>query len=340
MKQDLLSGLGAAAWGARLSKAAVVPNFPMPRVYGIADNLRDCCDVFDVESQSSAITAAMAAVACEKRSFLALDGIQSLQDFCNAAFMRLPLVAAGTTLALRDNGWLMFIPESNQEILDTVIQAYRICEDSSVLLPGFVYLDFPELREPVFIPKEQSIKGFLPNLRLQNKIDAKKPMAIGIPDGLELKAQQQKAMNNALKIIPKVNEIWKKRFKRSYGLVEGYCLEDADNAIVVAGSDALTAKVAVNHLREQGEKVGLLRLRVIRPLPTEIIRDALKNIKRLAVVDKAISIGSSGILYKDIKEGYDGFCSNFIAGRLSEKDFVDIFKQIKIAEKPERFWFL
>lgn len=342
MKTDLLSGLEAAAYGARLAKVDMVPDFPMPGISRITDKIRGFCQVFDVDSQGSVLTAAMGATACEKRSFFAVNSINALQDFLNASLMRLPLVAAGMpNPVLRDIGWILFMPSSNQEIFDTVVQAYRICEDNNVLLPGFVSIGLPELREPVILPTEQSIRGFLPRLRLQSKIDAKKPMAIDIPgDNLELRLQQHKAMENAVKIIQKTYDVWKKKFRRSYSLVESYCMEDAETAVVAAGPECLTAKVAVNRLREQGDKVGLLRLRVIRPLPSEEIKNHLKNVKHVAVVENSASPGSSGILYKDVKECYSGLCSSFLSSRLNEDDFINIFKQIKNLNMPERFWML
>jgi pyruvate ferredoxin oxidoreductase alpha subunit len=135
----------------------------------------------------------------------------------------------------------------------------------------------------------------------------------------------------------KINEKWKLKFKRYYPCVEKYYLEGSDYAIVISGSESSTAKAAVNKLREQGEKVGLLRIRVLRPFPADDVQNALKDIKKIAVIDKDISLGSSGILHSEIKS----ISSNFIAtSRLSEKDIFDIYKRLKESEEEESVWLI
>ena len=255
--------------------------------------------------------------------------------------MRLPIVVVNIggyrndVLSLRDKGWIIIMTESNQEVLDSIIQAYKIAEDNKVLLPIIINIDDPDFREPVVIPTDQAIKGFLPKLRLDKKMDIKKSSYIGIDNTLESLAQQQKAMENAAALMEKIDEKWKKKFRRSYGMAEKHLIDDAEYVIVTAGANSSTARSAVNKLREDGERVGLLRLRVIRPVCD--LGDLLKN-KRVVVVDSTPAPGSGGILYNEIK-AYSGFCSSFISDHImSEDDFFKLYKQLKLMEKPERFW--
>jgi len=337
MKGELLDSYESAAFGAKLSRVEFLADYPSSE---INNKIREFvsnefpCDVLEVESQSAALSAAIASESCEKRTFLALRKISLIEEFATASCMRLPIVAVSSnSMVLRDAGWVIFLPESNQEILDTVIQAYRICEDKKVLLPALIKTDFP-IREPVLVPTDKSVDKFLPRLKLKNKLDLKNPLVLNTDD--DFRDQQQRAMLNALKIIDNINEKWKSKFKREYSAVEKYLLEGSDYAIVIYGSDSSTAKAAVNKLREQGENVGLLRIRVLRPFPSDDIRNALKAVKRIAVIDKEISLGSSGILYPEIK---CNFSSNFIATkRISERDIFDIYDRLKKSEKEERVW--
>ena len=119
---------------------------------------------------------------------------------------------------------------------------------------------------------------------------------------------------------------------------KSFMFDDAEYAFVTAGYHSSTAKEAVMELR-QSEKVGMLRLRTIRPWPAEEISAALRNVKKVAVIDQNVSLGSSGILFSEIKPCYDGFASNFISFRyLRKKDFLDAFRKLKSLEKPERIW--
>jgi len=337
MKGELLDSYESSAFGAKLSRIDFLADYPSSLVVNkkIGEFISNGfpCDILKAESQSAALSAAIASECCEKRAFLSLKEIDSVREFSTASHMRLPIVAVSTNaLAVRDLGWIIFLPESNQEILDTVIQAYRICEDNKVLLPALINIDFP-IREPVLIPTDKSVNKFLPKLKLKNRLDLHKPLSLNTDD--DFRDQQQKAMLNAIKIMEDINEKWESKFKRDYSSVEKYFLENSDYAIVIYGSDSSTAKAAVNKLREQGESIGLLRIRVLRPFPSDDIQNALKGVKKIAVIDKEVSLGSSGILYPEIR----GISSNFIAmRRISEKNIFDIYNRLKESEKEERIW--
>jgi len=355
---ELLSPAEAVAHAARLSQASFIPSYPSIMSSEMGSVLaRNDIRMVEFESQSSAISAAIGASTIGRRVFIPLASPQSISDFYSASFQRLPIVASNVSqclatytarsdmndiLVLRDAGWIILLAENNQEILDSIIMAYRISEE--VLLPSIININGIQLREPVAVPGDKKILNFLkkPN---PMKLDFKKPIAFNPPveDYMEFKAQQQKAMDNALSAADKVCNKWKEKFGRSYSAVDSYLLDDADYAFVVAGSNSATCRAVVNKLRTDGEKVGMLRIRMLRPFPKNGITESLKNLKKVAIVDENISLGSSGIIYTELVQYYHGFACDFIAGLgryLTERDFVEIFQRLKSSDTSERSWLL
>jgi pyruvate ferredoxin oxidoreductase alpha subunit len=218
------------------------------------------------------------------------------------------------SMAERDSGWIQIYVENAQEAYDAIIQAFKIAEDVGVSLPIIVGLDgftISHTLEKVDVLSEGTVKQFvgerpLPLVLTQEektvpyKLDPENPMTMGpnvSPNFyFEFKRQQEEGMKNALKKIQEVNSEYAALSGRSYGdgLVDTYQLEDAEIAIVVVGSTAGTLKVIVDQLRQEGVKAGLLRLRTFRPFPVEQLRNALKNVKIMAVMDKSMSFGSFG----------------------------------------------
>ena len=378
IKGDLLSGSEAAVLAAQLSSVRCTPMYPMIPQDDIVKKLSDLyssqsdgkktIEFFTLESPVAALSASIASEATGTRTFTVSTGpgLESMKELMYVASgMRLPLVMVNVSrslsptniwnehtdiLSCRDTGWLIFITSNNQELLDTIIQAYKIAENKKVLLPVLVNMDAflqSHTRENVFVPSERSISKFLPELNLPVGLNTSKPVSLNPPvkeEYMEFKAQQHIAMKNAEKIIRNVDDIWNKKFHRKYGLIERFHMEDAKYVIVVAGSAAEIAKTAVQELRAQNEKVGLLRPRVIRPWPKNDIREALKNVKKVAVVDQDIMPGTGGILYQEIKASISSeiFCSNFIAGlggkKILKEDFLDIYERLKKSEKEEEVW--
>lgn len=342
-KQLLLSGQESAAHAARLCKAEGVPHFPAPLSKDIAVALSKIhkCDLYDVESQSSAATAAIATSLSEKRAFLPLSKIRDFEALCSASSLRAPLVSVQAAshdnfMLLRDAGWLMFSASTNQEVLDSVVQSYVVSEDKKVALPSMINMDMC-LREIVSLSGEQMISSTLPKLKLARKLSIRDAQSFDYEERNH--EQIHKAMENALRLLHKSSEKMGKKFKRNFGLIENFMLSDAEYVFVVAGYQSGTAKSAVRKLRNQGEKVGLLRLRVLRPWPSEEISRALANAKRIAVVESAISLGASGVLHTHLKAALQGHISSFISQKhLTEKNFSDMFMHLKKQEKPERIW--
>jgi len=230
-------------------------------------------------------------------------------------------------MLIKDSGAIVFLPENNQEILDDMIQAYRICEDNKVLLPAVINVEMWEAREVVQVPSEQAVENMLPKLRLPARIDTKKPASFGLPvdDHSEQKAQQSKAMENSADVMRKTFEKWDEKFHRKYGFFESYMMEDASHVFVVAGRNSGIVRGAVNSMRSKGEKAGMLRIRVLRPFVKEI-HDALKN-KNVAVID------SCGLL-SEIPSPVTLVTSG---KHLVEKDVLDLMSVMKKSETG-RFW--
>ena len=347
----------AAAHGAKLAAVQSMPHFPEPLSSNIAKKISDAAqgiDLFEVDSQSSAIASSIGSVLAEKRAFTTFSVPHAMHEFYTASFMRIPLVAACVSrglgaytiksehsiFLLRDAGWIIFLAESNQEILDSIIMAYRISEDSKVLLPSVVNIDgIPNFREPVAIPSEKKVGNFLPKLKM-GKLSAKTVAGMPIDDEyMEMRAAQHKAMKNAAVAIKKVQDIWEEKFDRSYPMVEKYMMEDAEYAIVIAGFHSSTGKAAVNRLRAQGEKAGLLRLRVLRPFPENEIKEALQQVKKAGIVDQSISPGYAGQLYTEIRPLCNAVSFTSIGRHIQENDFIEMFSALK-QDGKERFWLM
>jgi pyruvate ferredoxin oxidoreductase alpha subunit len=285
------------------------------------------------ESEHSAMTACLAASATGARTFTASAsaGLALMHEMLFVTSgSRAPVVMAVANRALsaplnihgdhsdsmaeRDSGWIHIYVENAQEAYDSIVQAFKIAEDIGVSLPIIVGLDgftISHTLERVDVLSEEEIKKFVGERQFPMvlthegktvpfKLDPENPMTMG-PNALqnyyfEFKRQQEEGMRNALKKIQEVNIEYSEISGRSYGngLIDAYKVEDAEIAIVCIGSTAGTLKVIVDQLREEGVKAGVLRLRTFRPLPTEDLRNALKNIKVVAVMDKSMSPGGLG----------------------------------------------
>lgn len=230
------------------------------------------------------------------------------------------------SISSRDSGWMQFYVESAQEAFDTVIMAYKIAENKKIMLPAMVCLDgftLSHVYEPVDILSQKEVDSFLPKYNPEFYLNPNKPMTFGpisFPNTfMEFKEEQQEAMIDAIPLIKAVNDEFYKHFKRKYGngLIETYKTKDADYAILTMGSLCGTTRVAVDELRKQNKKVGLIKIKAFRPFPFEDLISATKNLKGIAVIDKNISMGSGGALYTEVKAALSGkktVVSPFIAG--------------------------
>jgi len=212
-------------------------------------------------------------------------------------------------LAARDTGFIQIHVETCQEVLDSVLMAFRIAEDSRVCMPVLVNLDgffLSFTREPVEIPDAKLVQKFLPTFRPHHPVfKGSQSMAQGVAvlDGAAysyFRYQMHRAVENALEVHEEVAEEFYRLFGRRYGALEEYRMEDAEIVLVMAGSFSTKGKAAVNRWREQGRKVGLVRLRLIRPQPAAEIVRSLSGRKAVGVLDQNISPGLGGILYQEV----------------------------------------
>lgn len=333
--RKMLTGNAAAAWGARLAEAEYVPAFPITPQTEIIEYLSSWFadgsmngKFVMVDSEHSMLTAAGAAAATGCRVFTATSSqglLFGLEALWTAAGWRVPFVLVNVSrglaapitlepdhndiLAARDCGCLQIHAETCQEVLDSVLMAYRLAEDSRVLLPVIVnmdgfYLSFT--REPVEIPSLDEVQRFLPGFTPHHvEFRASKPRAQGVAvlGGAAysyFRHQMHLASRNALTVHEEAARDFATLFGRSYGVVDSYRLEDAEYVLVMIGSFASRARGAIDELRREGKRVGLLRLRLIRPWPATAIATALAGRRGVAVIDQNLSPGLGGILYREV----------------------------------------
>lgn len=335
MQKELLTGNTAAAWGVRLADVDYVPAFPITPQTEIIETLSQWFDdgtmrgkFVTMDSEHSMVTAAGAASATGARVFTATSSqglLYAFEVLYTVAGWRVPLVMVNVSRALsspitlepdhndilstRDSGFIQIHGETCQEVLDSILMAYRIAEDRRVLLPVLINMDGYYLsftREPVEIPSKDKVEAFLPSYRPEHAFfNASHPMAQGVAVlGGSIysyfKCQMHLASLNALEVHEEVAEEFNRLFGRRYRTVENYRMDDAEYILVMSNAFATKGKAAVDRFRESGYKAGLLRIRVARPFPRKEIVEALKGRKGVAVIDQNISIGSGGIFYNEI----------------------------------------
>ena len=336
-KFKALDGNAAVATAMRQINPDVVAAYPItPQTATVqtfseyvADGLVDT-EFVTVESEHSAMSACVGASAAGARVMTATsaNGLALMWEIVYiAASTRLPIVMSlvnralsgpinihpdhSDVMGIRDSGWIILMSESGQEAYDNIIQAIRIGEHPDVLLPVAVCQDgfiTGHGLERVEIYEDDVVQDFVGTYKPQwSLLDLENPKTYGPLDFYdyyyEHKRQQVDAMEKSFDVIMDVTKEFNQRFGRDYGLFEEYRLDDADVAIVVANSTAGTAKAVVDDLRDQGKKVGMLKIRLFRPFPAKALAEALSHLKAVAVMDRAISFGAmnnAGPLYIEI----------------------------------------
>jgi 2-oxoisovalerate ferredoxin oxidoreductase alpha subunit len=349
-----ISGNHTAAYAAKVARVEVISAYPITPQTPVVEKIAEFCangeldaKFVNVESEHSALAVCIAASNTGARTFTATSaqGLTLMHELLHwASSARAPVVIVNVNRAMappwtvwadhtdsisqRDTGCLQFYCESNQEVFDTIIQAYKICEHRDVLLPAIVALDAFYLSHtvlPVYIPAQKDIDKFLPKYNPEYKIDVKKPIAYGslsMPHQWfpELKYNVARAMECAKKLIKEVDAEFYKKFHRTYGgLVELYKCDDAEIILIVASTVASTVKYVVDNLREDGIKVGLARLRVFRPFPKDEIRMIAKSVNVIGVLDRCFTFGYEGPFYTEVKASLynqpsQPIIKNFITG--------------------------
>jgi len=259
------------------------------------------------------------------------------------------------SLSQRDTGWMQFYCESNQEVLDTVIQAYKIAE--KVLMPVMICLDGFSLShtyEIVDLPEQIEVDAFLPRYDPEYKLDPDEPKTFGamiFPEWYyEMRYKMQEAMEEAKSVIAEVDEEFCQKFGRKYGLVDEYKCDNASTIIIASGTIASTAKDVIDYLQDAGESVGLARVRTFRPFPKEEIIGIAEKAEQIGVIDRNISFGHEGIFFSEIKAAlYNSNLSarpriyGFIAGLggrdVTPEDIQDMIHLTASGEADETTWF-
>ncbi len=326
--RERLSGNEAVSYAIRQINPDVMPAFPItpsteiPQYVAsyIANGEMDT-EFIPVESEHSAMSAAVGASAAGARVLTATSscGMALMwEELYVAASNRLPIALALVNRALsgpinincdhsdsmgaRDTGWIQIYSENNQEAYDNFLQAYRIGEHRDVHLPVMICQDgfiTSHAVENIVLLEDEKAKGFVGEYSPEHYLlNASEPMAVG-PYAvsnyyMETKKAQTEAMKRAKKVILEIGREFEELTGRKYGFFEEYRSEDADFVIIIIGSAAGTTKEAVDRLRNEGKKVGVIKLRVFRPFPEEEIAAALKNAKGVAVLDRCEGFNAHG----------------------------------------------
>ena len=326
--RERLSGNEAVATAMKQINPDVVAAFPItpsteiPQYFStFVSNGQVDTNFVAVESEHSAMSACIGSEAAGARTMTATsaNGLSLMWEMIYiASSLRLPIVMSlvnravsgplnihndhSDAMGARDSGWIQLFSENNQEAYDNTIMANRIAEHKDVLLPLMVCQDgfiTSHSIENIELIEDEKVKEFVGEYKPEHYLlDAENPMAMGPLDLqaylFEHKAQQAIAMKNAKKVILEVAKDFEKMTGRKYGLFEEYKLDDAEYVIVCMNSTAGTTKAAIEDLRKQGIKAGLLKVRVFRPFPGEEIAKALSKAKAVAVLDKADSLNGQG----------------------------------------------
>ncbi len=329
-----MTGDEAVAHAAKQSKVDIVAAYPItPQTIIVERFSKYVADgevhtgYVCVESEHSALSACIGSSLTGARVFTATasQGLALMHEMMYiASGLRCPIVMGVANRALsapinihgdhsdmmgsRDSGWIQIYVENPQEAYDWTIQAFKIAEDKDVQLPVTVNLDgfiITHCMEGVDILDDNVVAEFLKTRRPLFKLDPEKPITVGAlcftDYYYEFKMQQVEAFSYAPDVLDRVAKEFKGISGRSYGILETYGMEDAEAAVLCLGSTAGTAREVARKLRAQGKKVGVVKIWLYRPFPIDEVRAALKNVKALAVFDKAISFGAQfGAVCSDV----------------------------------------
>ncbi|MFO7588653.1 MAG: pyruvate ferredoxin oxidoreductase [Gemmatimonadota bacterium] len=335
--KKVMIGNHAVSWGVQRSRVEVISAYPITPQTQIVEELSDMvadgrlpARYIKVESEHSAMAACIGAAAAGARAFTATSaqGLALMHELLHwAAGGRLPVVMANVNRAMapgwtiwtdqndslsqRDTGWIQLYCETNQEVFDTTIQSFRLAE--MVDLPVMLVLDaffLSHTSEPVDLTDQELVDRFLPRREARFKLDPADPHSFGAlirPDAyMEMRWQQQEAMWEALRALPEIEAEWEALTGRRYGAIETYRTDGAELLLVTSGTITSTARHVVDERRDRGEAVGLVKVKMFRPFPSDALRDALAGAARVAVLDRNISPGHGGIFAEEIRSAlYD-----------------------------------
>lgn len=377
-RYEFLNGDEAVAWGVRLSRPGVVAAYPItPQTITVEkiaefvqDGLMDCI-YMHVESEHSAMASSIGASSVGARTFTATSSqglLYMAEGLPYASGARLPIVMMNANRAMAtpwniygdqmdvmyvlNSGWIQLFAENAQEALDMIIQGYKLAEDPRVMAPVMINLDgfvLTHTYEKVSIPDQETVDAFLPPLQPQpHMMTDSSPMSMCISAGnahnMEFKMKQHLDIMAAEPTFAQIDKEFGEIFGRSSGgAVEGYRSEDAEFLLITLGSVSGTAREVVDDLRLEGHRVGLIKLRMIRPFPIKQLSLVCRLAKAIGVLEKDISFGYEGTIYTQVnsslmQEGIFVKTQNFIAGLggrdISKGDINQMFETL-MAETEE-----
>ena len=374
--KEVTTGNHAVSYGAMLSRSQVIAAYPITPQTQIVELLSSLCasgrlkaKFIKVESEHSAMAASIGASIAGARAFTATSaqGLALMHELLHwAANGRLPIVMADVNRAMapgwsiwtdqndslsqRDTGWIQLYCESAQEVMDSIIQGFKIAEQ--VYLPVMVVLDafvLSHTSEPVDIPDIRLVDKYLPPFRPKFKLDLTDPHAVGglvSPEyNFELKYKIQEAMQQTFAVAKKADAEFGRHFGRSYGIVEPYKCENADIILVTSGTITSTSRYVINELNKKGKKnVGILKIRMFRPFPVKEVVKVLSKAKKVAVIDRNIGYGVGGIFCQEVKAAFGNEKTkpvffNFITGiggrDVTPKDIQSIIDYTETNKTPK-----
>jgi pyruvate/2-oxoacid:ferredoxin oxidoreductase alpha subunit len=330
--KKVLEGSHAVSEAVRLARVQVIAAYPITPQTHIVEALSEYCSdgslnarFINVESEHSAMAAVIGASSGGARAFTASSshGLAYMHELLHwASGARLPIVMAEVnralgpgwniwvdqtdSLAQRDTGWIQLYCEDGQDVLDTTLLAFRLAE--TVNLPVMVVLDAFYLShtfEPVDVPDPEQVDRFLPRPSLRIRLDKADPCAVNqlvAPTAyMEMRYNIQVAMNEAQRRFTRVEEEFEALFGRKHGPVEAVQCDDAEIILVTSGTVTSTCRQVLTDLRSRGERIGLLKIKMFRPFPANLVREYLGSAKKIAVIDRNISFGASGIFAQEIR---------------------------------------
>ena len=375
--KEFLEGSHAIAEIVKSCQPGVISAYPITPQTHIVEDLAQMVSsgelksqFVNVESEHSAASVVLGASATGVRVYTATSsqGLFYMQEVVfNIAGMRLPIVMTCAnraisapiniwndqqdSISLRDAGWFQIYAEDNQEAVDFHLIAYRLAEDKRVMLPVMVCMDgfiLTHGMETVDLPEQDKVNKFLPNYKPLYKLDPVDPISMGLladPDYyMETRFAIQETMRKSVAYLSEISKEFNGIFGRDYKdlLVEEYQIKDAEKVIVAMGSVCGTIKEVVDEQRAKGKKVGLLRIISYRPFPYARIYEALKDVPKVAVLDKAVSLGAYAPIAVEVKSAFFGkkkgpkVISSFVGG-LGGRDITletihEVFRRLTAKE--------
>lgn len=289
--------------------------------------------VVPVESEHSAMAVTIGAAANGARAFTAssANGLAYMaENIMVAGYYRLPIVMVavnrtlgppwniwadqGDTLMLRDFAWMQFYCETNQEILDTTLLAFKLAEDPRILLPVMTCMDafiVSHTQCETDLPDQDAVDRFLPDLDLPHRMHPDEARTLGgmtwPHEELSMRLEIDEAMNRVPEVYEECRQSFTKAFGRDPGdMIQTFGTEDAEIVLIASGTMATTAREVVRQRRDAGEKVGLLKVKMYRPYPETAIREACGSATKLAVLDRNYAAGAGGVFWQDTRAAFQG----------------------------------